>query len=52
MLKNGKKIGDLPVTVQQKLDVILNLKAAAAQGVEVTDAMKAAVTDQANDIIQ
>lgn len=52
VLKNGKKIGDLPVTVQQKLDVILNLKAAAAQGVEVTDAMKAAVTDQANDIIQ
>lgn len=52
VLKNGKNIGDLPVTVQQKLDVILNLKAAEAQGIEVTDAMKAEVSDQANDIIQ
>ncbi|MDT3425617.1 putative ABC transport system substrate-binding protein [Paenibacillus forsythiae] len=52
VLKNGKKIGDLPVTVQQKLDVILNLKAAASQGVEVTDAMKKEVADPTNDIIQ
>ncbi|AIQ12694.1 ABC transporter substrate-binding protein [Paenibacillus durus] len=52
VLKNGKKIGDLPVTVQQKLDVILNLKAAAAQGIEVTDAMKKEVADPTNDIIQ
>ncbi len=52
VLKNGAKIGDLPVTVPDKLDFILNLKAAEAQGITVTDAMKAAVQDQANDIIQ
>jgi len=52
VLKNGKKVGDLKVTMQEKLDLILNLKAAAAQGIEVTDAMKAEVTDQTNNIIQ
>lgn len=52
VLKNGKKIGDLKVTMQEKLNLIINLKAAAAQGIEVTDAMKSAVTDQASDIIQ
>lgn len=30
----------MKVTMQEKLDLILNLKAAAAQGIEVTDAMK------------
>lgn len=52
ILKNGKKPGDMKVTMQEKLDVILNLKAGAAQGIEVTDAMKAEVADQANNIIQ
>ncbi|MDQ0193183.1 ABC transporter substrate-binding protein [Paenibacillus wynnii] len=52
ILKNGKKVGDLKVTMQEKLDLILNLKAAAAQGIEVTDAMKADVADQTNNIIQ
>lgn len=52
ILKNGKKPGDMKVTMQEKLDLILNLKAAEAQGVEVTDAMKAEVADQANNIIQ
>lgn len=52
VLKNGKKVGDLKVTMQEKLDLILNLKAAAAQGIEVTDAMKADVADQTNNIIQ
>ncbi|WP_379133522.1 ABC transporter substrate-binding protein [Paenibacillus sp. sgz500958] len=52
VLKNGKKAGDLKVTMQEKLGLILNMKAAAAQGIEVTDAMKAEVTDQASDIIQ
>lgn len=52
ILKNGKKPADMKVTMQEKLDLILNLKSAAAQGIEVTDAMKAEVADQANNIIQ
>lgn len=51
-MKNGKKPADMKVTMQEKLDLILNLKSAAAQGIEVTDAMKAEVADQANNIIQ
>lgn len=52
VLKEGKTPGDLKVAMQEKLDLILNLKAAAAQGIEVTDAMKAGVTDPTNNIIQ
>lgn len=52
VLKNGANPGDMKVTMQEKLDLILNLKAAAAQGIEVTDAMKAEVADPANNIIQ
>jgi len=52
ILKNGKKPGDMKVTMQEKLDLILNLKAAEAQGITVTDAMKDKVTDKENDIIQ
>lgn len=52
VLKNGTSPGDMKVTMQEKLDLILNLKAAAAQGIEVTDAMKAEVADQASNIIQ
>ncbi|ASA21069.1 ABC transporter substrate-binding protein [Paenibacillus donghaensis] len=52
VLKDGKNPGDMKVTMQEKLDLILNLKAAEAQGIEVTDAMKAEVADQAANIIQ
>ncbi|UQZ36354.1 sugar ABC transporter substrate-binding protein [Paenibacillus sp. PK3_47] len=52
ILKNGTNPGDMKVTMQEKLDLILNLKAAEAQGIEVTDAMKAEVVDQTNNIIQ
>ncbi|OAB44983.1 ABC transporter substrate-binding protein [Paenibacillus antarcticus] len=52
ILKNGKKPGDMPITVQQKLDIILNLKAAADQGIDVTDEMKAQVQDAEKNIIQ
>ncbi|WP_229263758.1 ABC transporter substrate-binding protein [Cohnella cholangitidis] len=52
ILKNGKKPADLKVTVPDKLDLILNLKAAAAQGITVTDAMKDKVKDKDNNIIQ
>ncbi|WP_276356648.1 ABC transporter substrate-binding protein [Cohnella caldifontis] len=52
ILLNGKKPGDMPVLMQQKLDVILNLKVAQEYGIEVTDAMKSAVQDQAQDLIQ
>lgn len=52
ILKNGKKAGDMKVTVPDKMDLILNLKAAKAQGIEVTDAMKAAVKDKEKNIIQ
>ncbi|AIQ29488.1 MULTISPECIES: ABC transporter substrate-binding protein [Paenibacillus] len=52
VLKNGTSPGDMKITMQEKLDLILNLKAAAAQGIEVTDAMKAEVADPDNNIIQ
>jgi putative ABC transport system substrate-binding protein len=52
ILKNGKNPADMKVTVPDKLDVILNLKAAAAQGIEVTDAMKKAVKDPEKNIIK
>ncbi|CAM4079287.1 ABC transporter substrate-binding protein [Saccharibacillus endophyticus] len=52
ILKDGKKPADLPVAMQEKLDLILNLKAAEAQGIEVTDEMKGKVQDQENNIIQ
>jgi putative tryptophan/tyrosine transport system substrate-binding protein len=52
ILKNGKKPADMKVTVPDKLDLILNLKAAAAQGITVTDAMKNEVKDKDNNIIQ
>jgi putative ABC transport system substrate-binding protein len=52
ILKNGKKPADMKITKPDKLDLILNLKAAAAQGIEVTDAMKTAVKDQQKNIIQ
>ncbi len=52
ILKDGKKPSDLAVTAPTKLDLILNLKAAAEQGIEVTDAMKAAVKDPATNIIE
>ncbi len=52
ILKNGKKPSDLSVTFPDKLDFVLNLKAAAEQGIEVTDAMKAVVKDPENNIIE
>ncbi|WP_213526185.1 ABC transporter substrate-binding protein [Paenibacillus sp. J31TS4] len=52
VLKNGKKPGDLKVTIPDKLDLILNLKAAANLGITVTDAMKNQVKDKATNIIQ
>jgi len=52
ILKNGKNPGDMPITVQQKLDIIINLKAAADQGINVTDEMKAQVQDAEKNIIQ
>ncbi|WP_372631439.1 ABC transporter substrate-binding protein [Cohnella sp.] len=52
VLKNGKKPADMPVSVPDKLDLILNLKAAEAQGIDVTDAMKDKVKDKENNIIQ
>ncbi|MEK3883812.1 ABC transporter substrate-binding protein [Paenibacillus sp. PL2-23] len=48
----GKNPGDMDVSVPQKLDFIFNLKAAAEQGIEVTDAMKAYVKDAENNIIE
>ncbi|WMT38947.1 ABC transporter substrate-binding protein [Paenibacillus sp. D2_2] len=52
VLKEGKKIGDLKVTVPEKLDLIINLKAAAAQGITVTDTMKDQVQDKVNNILE
>lgn len=52
ILKNGKDPGEMAVTIPDKLDFIMNLSAAEAQGITVTDAMKNKVKDQANNIIQ
>lgn len=52
VLKNGKKVGDMKVTVPDKLDLILNLQAAAEQGIEVTDAMKEQVVDKENNLLE
>ena len=52
ILKNGKKPADMKVTVPEKMDLILNLKSAKAQGIDVTDAMKNAVKDKEKNIIQ
>ncbi|MCM3039935.1 ABC transporter substrate-binding protein [Paenibacillus motobuensis] len=52
VLKEGKKIGDLKVTVPEKLDLILNLKAAEEQGITVTDAMKEQVKDKETNILE
>ncbi|RXZ79289.1 ABC transporter substrate-binding protein [Paenibacillaceae bacterium] len=52
ILKNGKNPGDMEVTLPDKLDLILNLKAAEAQGVTVTDEMKNEVKDKETNIIE
>lgn len=52
ILKNGKNPGELDVRTPEKLDFIINLKAAEAQGITVTDAMKAYVQDPNNNIIE
>jgi len=52
ILKDGKKPGDMDVRSPEKLDFILNLSAAAEQGITVTDAMKAYVKDPENNIIE
>ncbi|MFC5652616.1 ABC transporter substrate-binding protein [Paenibacillus solisilvae] len=52
ILKNGKNPGDMKITIPEKLDLILNLKAADALGITVTDAMKDKVKDKENNIIQ
>ncbi|MBW7455953.1 ABC transporter substrate-binding protein [Paenibacillus sepulcri] len=52
ILKNGKNPGDMKITIPDKLDLILNLKAAEAFGITVTDAMKEKVQDKENNIIQ
>jgi putative ABC transport system substrate-binding protein len=52
ILKNGKKTSELKVTVPDKLDLILNMKAAQDQGIQVTDAMKNLVKDKEKNIIQ
>lgn len=52
ILQNGTDPGEIPVTFPDKLDFILNLKAAEAQGIEVTDAMKNMVNDPENNMIE
>ena len=51
ILKYGANPGDMAVTFPSKLDFILNLQAAKEQNIEVTDAMKAYVKDQENNLI-
>lgn len=52
VLKNGKNPADMKITIPDKLDLILNAKAAADYGIEVTDAMKQEVKDPDNNIIE
>ncbi|MFB9326785.1 ABC transporter substrate-binding protein [Paenibacillus aurantiacus] len=52
VLKNGKNPGEMKVMMQEKLDLIINAKVAADYGIELTDAMKSAVADQAENLIQ
>jgi len=52
ILKNGKKPADMPVTKPDKLDLIINLKAAQDIGIEVTDDMKKQVNDPDQNLIQ
>lgn len=52
ILKNGKKPADMKITIPDKLDLILNVKAAADYGIEVTDEMKKEVKDPGNNIIE
>ncbi|WP_375540691.1 ABC transporter substrate-binding protein [Virgibacillus saliphilus] len=52
ILKNGTDPGEMPVTFPDQLDYILNLEAAEAQGIEVTDAMQDMVNDSEENIIE
>lgn len=52
ILLNGKNPGEMPVVMQEKLDLILNLSVAGDYGIEVTDAMKSAVKDQQENLIE
>lgn len=52
ILKNGKKPAEMNVTVPQKLDLIINMKAAAEQGITVTDEMKSFVKDPETNILE
>lgn len=52
VLKNGKNPGEMKVEMPSKLDLILSMKAAQEQGIDVTDEIKALVQDPANNIIE
>ncbi|MFC4779094.1 ABC transporter substrate-binding protein [Paenibacillus sp. GCM10023252] len=52
ILKNGKKPSELPVTVPDKLDLIINTKTAAEQGIEITEAMKSGMKDPEQNLIK
>ncbi|PZD97633.1 sugar ABC transporter substrate-binding protein [Paenibacillus sambharensis] len=52
ILKNGKQPSELPITKPDKLNLILNVKAAEEQGVTVTEEMKNSVQDPETNLIQ
>lgn len=52
ILKDGKNPGEMDVKTPQKLDFIMNMKAAEEQEITVTDEMKAYVKDPDNNIIE
>lgn len=52
ILQNGKEPGEIEVTIPDKIDLIMNLQAAEAQGIEVTDAMRDEVVDKESNIIE
>ncbi|MBO2944210.1 ABC transporter substrate-binding protein [Paenibacillus sp. F411] len=52
VLKNGKQPAEMEVTFPDKLDLILNVKAAADYGITISDDMKQEVKDPENNIIE
>ena len=52
ILLNGKKPGDIPVGYPEQLDLYINETAAAAQGIEITQAIRDLIVDEASHVFK
>lgn len=52
IIKDKKKPADISVKYPETLDLVLNMKAAANMGIEVTDSMKSKVKEPAKSIVE